>query len=63
MSMQIAWDEKKCCHSANCVKTLPQVFMVEGGKFVIKPEAAPEDQVRAVVAACPSAAFTIQSSN
>jgi uncharacterized Fe-S cluster protein YjdI len=59
MSFQIAWDPTRCCHSAHCVKTLPQVFMVRDGQFVIQPDAAPEDAVREVVAACPSQALSV----
>ncbi|MDO9465985.1 MAG: (4Fe-4S)-binding protein [Thiobacillus sp.] len=58
--MKVIWDEKACCHSGNCVKTLPQVFKVEGGKFVIQPENATEEQVRQVVAACPAKAFQME---
>ena len=42
------------------MKTLPQVFKVEGGKFVIDPAAADEARVRATVAACPSHALKIK---
>ncbi|MBS0329188.1 MAG: (4Fe-4S)-binding protein, partial [Proteobacteria bacterium] len=55
--MKVVWNEKACCHSGNCVKTLPQVFKVEDGKFVIQPENATEEQVRQVVAACPAKAL------
>ena len=58
--MKVAWEEDVCTHSANCVKKLPQVFKVEGGKFVINPSAASEDDVRAVVAQCPSGALSVQ---
>ncbi len=42
MAVQVEWDSKVCSHSGNCVNTLPQVFKVEGGKFVIDPSAASE---------------------
>lgn len=58
--MKVTWEEDVCTHSANCVKKLPQVFKVEGGKFVIDPSAASEDDVRAVVAQCPSGALRVQ---
>lgn len=57
--MKISWDDKKCIHSANCVKTLPQVFMVKDGQFVIKPDGAPAAEVHKTVAACPSGALKI----
>ena len=60
MAVQVTWDSKICSHSANCVKTLPQVFKVEQGKFVIDPSAADDDKVRATVAACPSGALKIR---
>jgi uncharacterized Fe-S cluster protein YjdI len=59
MALQVQWDSARCIHSGNCVKTLPQVYKVEGGKFVIEPSAASDDQVRKSVAACPSGALKI----
>jgi uncharacterized Fe-S cluster protein YjdI len=59
MALQIQWDSARCIHSGNCVKTLPQVFKVESGKFVIDPAAASDDQVRKTVAACPSGALKV----
>lgn len=60
MALQVTWDKDVCIHSANCVKTLPQVFKVENGRFVIDPSAADDAKVRAVVAACPSKALKIK---
>jgi uncharacterized Fe-S cluster protein YjdI len=60
MALQVTWDSKVCIHSGNCVKTLPQVFRVESGKFVIDPAMADDDKVRATVAACPSKALSIK---
>jgi uncharacterized Fe-S cluster protein YjdI len=60
MALQVTWDKDVCIHSGNCVKTLPQVFKVEQGKFVIDPSAADDSQVRAAVAACPSKALKVQ---
>ena len=60
MAVQVTWDKNVCIHSGNCVKTLPQVFRVENGKFVIEPGAAADDKVRATVAACPSGALKIK---
>jgi len=59
MALQVSWDKDVCIHSANCVKTLPQVFKVEQGKFVIDPSTADDGQVRATVAACPSKALKV----
>jgi uncharacterized Fe-S cluster protein YjdI len=59
MALRVQWDSARCIHSGNCVKTLPQVFKVEGGKFVIDPAAASDDQVRKTVATCPSGALKV----
>ncbi|HVN29324.1 MAG TPA: (4Fe-4S)-binding protein [Candidatus Binataceae bacterium] len=61
MAVQVTWDSKVCSHSANCVKTLPQVFKVENGKFVIDPSAASDEKVIAAVKGCPSGALKIKS--
>ncbi len=58
---KVTWDEKTCIHSGNCVKSLPQVFKVENGQFVIDESAAREEEVRKVVEACPSGALKMQS--
>ncbi len=60
MALEVTWDSKVCIHSGNCVKTLPEVFKVENGKFVIDPSAADEARLRATVAACPSKALKIK---
>ena len=60
MALEVTWDSKVCIHSGNCVKTLPQVFKVEDGKFVINAAAASETQLRATVNACPSHALKIK---
>ncbi len=60
MALEVTWDSKVCIHSGNCVKTLPQVFKVENGKFVIEPAAADETRLRAAVGACPSHALKIK---
>ena len=60
MAVEVTWDAKVCIHSGNCVKTLPQVFKVEKGKFTIDPSAAEDDKVRATVESCPSGALRIR---
>jgi uncharacterized Fe-S cluster protein YjdI len=57
--IQVKWDDKICSHSGVCVKTLPQVFKVENGQFVIDPKAASEQHVRDTVDKCPSGALSI----
>jgi uncharacterized Fe-S cluster protein YjdI len=60
MALEVTWDSKVCIHSGNCVKSLPQVFKVENGKFAIDPAAAEDDKVRAAVKGCPSGALRIR---
>ncbi|MFK8068958.1 MAG: (4Fe-4S)-binding protein [Gammaproteobacteria bacterium] len=56
--MKVEWNEKTCQHAGVCVKTLPAVFKIEDGSFVIDPSAASEEEVRDVLAKCPSGALT-----
>ncbi|MHB1092515.1 (4Fe-4S)-binding protein [Thiobacillus sp.] len=58
--MKVVWNENACCHSGHCIKTLPQVFKVEDGKFVVQSGNATEEQVSQVVAACPSKALQME---
>lgn len=57
--MKVTYDQNICTHSANCVNTLPSVFKVQDGKFVIIQDGAPEAQIRKTVAECPSKALRI----
>ena len=59
-TMKVTYDKEVCTHSANCVKTLPSVFQVKNGKFVIIQDGASEEQIRKTVAACPSGALKIE---
>ncbi len=58
--MKVIWDDKACCHSGNCVRTLPEVFKIENGQFVIQPENASDEQVLEVVAACKANALRVE---
>ena len=58
--MEVKWDENVCSHAGVCVTTLPNVFKVEDGNFVIDTEAASEAEIRDVVSKCPSGALSIQ---
>jgi uncharacterized Fe-S cluster protein YjdI len=60
MAREVTWDSEVCIHSGNCVKTLPEVFKVENGKFVIEPSAAEENRLRSTIAACPSGALKLK---
>lgn len=59
--MKVNWDSEKCIHNGNCVRSLPEVFKIENGNFVIQPENASEAEVLKVVAACPGKAFTVEN--
>lgn len=56
--MNVQWDSEKCCHSGLCVKTLPEVFKIKNGQFVIEPEQADDESIRKVIDQCPSKALT-----
>lgn len=58
--MKVTWDESTCIHSGNCVKTLPAVFKIEDGKFVIDESGADEAAIRETVSACPSNALACE---
>jgi uncharacterized Fe-S cluster protein YjdI len=57
--MQVKWDENKCCHAGVCVKSLPDVFRVVDGNFLIDPSKASKNEVETVVSQCPSGALKI----
>ena len=57
--MHVTYNPKVCIHAANCVKTLPSVFKVVDGQFVIDQQGASEAAIRQTVAACPSGALQI----
>lgn len=56
--MIIQWDRNKCCHAGVCVKSLPAVFKIEAGRFVIESDNASAEKIIAVVKRCPSGALT-----
>ena len=58
--IKVKWDSKVCIHNGNCVKTLPKVFSVVDGKFVIDEKAASEAEIRKTVSQCPSKALSIE---
>ncbi len=55
--MKIQWDENQCSHSGQCVKSLPEVFKVENGQFIIEPDKGTEGKVLDVIKKCPSGAL------
>lgn len=56
--MKVQWDQNKCRHAGLCVKSLPAVFKIKGGQFVIEPDNAAEEEIIAVIKRCPSGALT-----
>ena len=58
--MKISWDQDTCIHAGKCVQGSPNVFKIEDGQFVIDETGAPEEEIRATVASCPSGALKIE---
>jgi uncharacterized Fe-S cluster protein YjdI len=58
--MKITWDQDTCIHAGKCVQGSPNVFKIEDGQFVIDETGAPEEEIRATVASCPSGALKIE---
>lgn len=59
--MKVTWDARICQHAGVCVRTLPSVFQLKDGKFVIVQDGASESKIREVVSRCPSGALKIVS--
>jgi uncharacterized Fe-S cluster protein YjdI len=57
--MKVIYDAQVCIHAGTCVKSLPAVFKVVDGQFVIDQQGASEAAIRQTVAACPSGALQI----
>jgi uncharacterized Fe-S cluster protein YjdI len=57
---KVTWDADRCVHAGECVKGLPSVFKVGPEGLEIHPQAAPQVEVRAAVARCPSGALQYQ---
>jgi uncharacterized Fe-S cluster protein YjdI len=55
--MQVTWDQEKCCHAGVCVRSLPEVFKIEDGRFVIDADKAGAEEIHNVVDRCPSGAL------
>jgi uncharacterized Fe-S cluster protein YjdI len=59
-SIRVFWDSDRCIHSQNCVVGLPAVFDNERTPW-IDVDAAGADEIRRVVATCPSGALTCET--
>ena len=55
--LTIVWKPKKCIHSGNCVRGLPQVFDPRARPW-IKIENASTEELAEAVARCPSGALS-----
>lgn len=58
--MNVKWDESICTHSGHCVQSLPNVFKIENGEFVIDTEQESEMSIAKTVNECPSGALDIE---
>lgn len=61
-AMKVIYDQNVCIHAGECVKTLPAVFKVENGKFVIDKTAADVSEIKDTVSKCPTGALKIVES-
>lgn len=60
--LKVHWNAETCQHAGVCVNTLPAVFKVVDGNFTIDTSQADEREIRALCAACPSGALTVEES-
>ncbi len=61
-AINVTFDKDTCIHAGECVRGLPGVFDVDARPWV-QPDNATADEVRAVVAKCPTGALQIQESD
>lgn len=61
--MEIRIRRGRCCGSAQCAETLPQVFILDasGKAVVVDPDAASFDLLLDTAAACPCQAIEIEN--
>lgn len=59
--IEIGFDMKRCIHARNCFLKLPQVFDPARRPWV-DPDAAPAEEIAAMIRTCPSGALTFQRS-
>ncbi len=56
----IHFDPMRCVHSRNCVLGNPKVFVPDAEGEWLHPDAAPVEEVDAIVRSCPSGALTFE---
>lgn len=57
---KVKWNPDRCSHAGICVATLPEVFRIEDGQFLIDETAATTDEIQEVVNRCPSGALSYE---
>jgi uncharacterized Fe-S cluster protein YjdI len=57
--MHVSYDAPVCIHAGIRVKSLPTVFKVVDGRFLIDPEGGSDTAMHQTVAACPSGTLRI----
>lgn len=57
--IEIGFEMKRCIHARNCFLKLPHVFDPENRPWV-SPDAAPAEEVAAMIRTCPSGALTFR---
>lgn len=57
--LTVTFDSARCIHAARCVTGLPNVFDVNAKPWV-QPDNASADEVRAIVAECPTGALSLE---
>ncbi|MDR1807252.1 MAG: (4Fe-4S)-binding protein [Propionibacteriaceae bacterium] len=55
-SINVTFDASRCIHAAACVRGLPAVFDTQRKPWIL-PDAAPAEEVAAVVRRCPTGAL------
>ena len=60
-NIAISFDMKRCIHARNCFLKLPQVFDPDRRPWV-DPDAAPAEEIAAMIRTCPSGALTFSRS-
>ena len=56
--LDVSFDLETCTHAGECVRSLPKVFDTERRPWIL-PDAAAPDEVRDLVARCPSGALQV----
>ena len=55
-TIEVHWEPRLCIHTAECVRTLPQVFKADGRPWIVA-DGADADAVAATIEKCPTGAL------